>query len=106
VLADERLTRDAAWIATVERLVSDLTYQCCRILRAWLSQRAERNKACRDAFAEYLANIQLFLSHSKHDGDKAGETLARAIRDHLHEQSGYASFSMSTTFRPDGVGAR
>lgn len=75
-----------------QRLLSDLTYQCCRILRAWLSQRIERNKACRDAFAEYLANIQLFLSHSKHDGDKAGETLARAIRDHLHEQSGYDSF--------------
>ncbi|MEI7610322.1 MAG: toll/interleukin-1 receptor domain-containing protein [Rhodospirillaceae bacterium] len=73
------------------RLISDLTYQCCRMLRAWLSQMAGR-RACRDAFADYLSNIQLFLSHSKRDDDEAGETIALAIRDHLHASSGYDSF--------------
>lgn len=74
------------------RMLTDLDYQCCRMLQAWISQRAERNRACRDAFAEYLCNVQLFLSHSKHDGDGTGGALATAIRNHLHQGSGYDSF--------------
>ncbi|MCP1614809.1 hypothetical protein J2848_006517 [Azospirillum lipoferum] len=76
----------------MQRMLTDLDYQCCRMLRAWISQRTARNRACRDAFTEYLSNVQLFLSHSKHDADKTGETLATAIRNHLHHGSGYGSF--------------
>ena len=40
----------------------------------------------------YLENVQVFLSHSKHDHDGDGERIARDIRDWLHQSSGLSSF--------------
>lgn len=71
----------------IQRLLSDLTYEFCRILRynlAQLEHPTERN------IAEYLKKVQIFLSHSKHDGE--GVDIANAIRDRIYQGSGLASF--------------
>lgn len=41
-------------------------------------------------FERYLRGIQIFISHSKHDGD--GESVARSIRDWIHTHSALSSF--------------
>ena len=71
------------------RLTRDLTHEFCRMLRHRLEtprpgERAEK------ALGGYLEKVRVFISHSKHDGD--GETVARGIRDWIHECSPLDSF--------------
>ena len=72
-----------------QRLVSELTYEFSRMLRHRL--RLLRQPKGADApLSEYLEKIQVFLSHTKRDDD--GETVARGIRDWLHENIALSSF--------------
>lgn len=71
------------------RLIAELTYEFCRMLRHYLEHL--RRPTEEDAALEaYLKKVRIFLSHSKHDGD--GERIAHAIRDRLHGGHGLSSF--------------
>ena len=71
----------------VRRLIRELTDQFTRMVRHWLvSQQGGQG----DELRRYRENIQVFLSHSKHD--KHGEAVAKAIRKWLSDNSGLASF--------------
>ena len=72
-----------------QRLVRELSYEFSRMLRHYiehLKHPGEDDKG----LERYLEKVQLFLSHSKHDGD--GKRLAQEIRDWLHQSSGLSSF--------------
>jgi len=69
------------------RLMSDLTHEFCRLLRHRLDESRLGNEP---SFERLLEKIQVFISHSKHDGD--GEVVARAVRDWIHEHSQLSSF--------------
>ena len=72
-----------------QRLISELDYEFCRMLRYYLEHL--RHPAEEEAALEkYLQKVQIFLSHSKHDDD--GVRIALAIRDRLHAGHGLASF--------------
>ncbi|ABE46623.1 toll/interleukin-1 receptor domain-containing protein [Polaromonas sp. JS666] len=73
-----------------QRLIRELTYQFCRMLRHYLEhlKRPEEEDAALEA---YLKKVQVFLSHSKHDAD--GERIAHAIRDRLHDGQGGTGLS-------------
>ncbi|TNC11686.1 toll/interleukin-1 receptor domain-containing protein [Methylobacterium terricola] len=71
------------------RLVSDLTYQFGRMLRAYL-ERLRRPDEPEDELDRYLRKVQIFLSHSKHDPD--GARIARAVRDALYNGDGLSTF--------------
>jgi hypothetical protein len=69
------------------RLISELTYEFCRMLRHHLAQlESPSNKNLEN----YLKKVQIFLSHSKHDGE--GTEIATAIRKRIHEGHGLSSF--------------
>ena len=68
------------------RLVCDLTCEFIRMLRHRLRGAQEAETSLTD----YLEKIKVFISHSKHDDD--GESVARKVRDWLHEHSGLSSF--------------
>lgn len=72
-----------------KRLLSELTYEYCRMLRHFLErlQRPDEEEAALEA---YLRKVQIFLSHSKHDD--TGERIARLIRDRLQDGHGLSSF--------------
>jgi len=72
-----------------KRLLSELTYEYCRMLRHFLVhlERPDEDEA---ELENYLRKVQIFLSHSKHDS--AGERVAWLIRDHLQNGHGLASF--------------
>jgi len=75
--------------ARVRRLISALTYQFARMLRSYLERL--RHPADEDAELErYLKKVQVFLSHSKRDGD--GERIAKVIRQALFDGEGLSSF--------------
>jgi hypothetical protein len=71
------------------RLLSELTYEYCRMLRHYLEhlRHPDEDEAALEA---YLRKVQIFLSHSKHDD--GGERVARMIRDRLYEGHGLATF--------------
>ena len=71
------------------RLTSDLTHEFCRMLRHRLD-RLLRTDGGEAELERYLEKIQVFISHSKHDGD--GESVARSIRDWIHAHSPLDSF--------------
>lgn len=71
------------------RLIRELAYEFCRMLRHNL-EHLKRPAEDETALLAYLKKVQIFLSHSKHDD--AGERIARAIRDRLHDGHGLASF--------------
>ena len=71
----------------VARLIRDLTDQFSRMLRHWLSSRPDHAD---DELRRYRENIQVFLSHSKHDD--RGQSVAKAIRVWFHEHSPLDSF--------------
>lgn len=73
----------------LQKLTTDLTYQFSRMLRSYL-ERLRRPLTEDEALLEYLQKVQIFLSHSKHDGD--GERIAKAVRDALHDGQGFSSF--------------
>ena len=71
----------------VRRLIRELTHQFTRMLRHWLvNQQGGQG----DELRRYRENIQVFLSHSKHD--EHGEAVAKAIREWLNNHSALASF--------------
>lgn len=71
------------------RLVTELAYELCRMLRHFL-ERLRRPNEDEAALVAYLRKVQIFLSHSKHD--PAGERIAYQIRDRIHAGHGLASF--------------
>lgn len=73
------------------RLTSDLTHEFCRMLRHRLDH-PESATAGESPLDRYLNKIQVFLSHSKHDRDDCGESIANAIRDWIHANSLLDSF--------------
>jgi hypothetical protein len=71
------------------RLVSELTFELCRMLRHYL----EHLRRPTDPIGEldrYLEPVRVFISHSKHDD--SGEPIARALRGYLHAGHGLSSF--------------
>lgn len=71
------------------RLVLDLTYQLCRMMRSYLA--ALQNPGADDeALDQFLKRVEIFLSHSKHDPD--GERIATLIRSRLQTGTGLGSF--------------
>jgi hypothetical protein len=95
LIVDEQALRWDQWSTTQhgdalnQRLVSELAYEFCRMLRHYL-EHLRRPAEDDDALVKYLQKVQIFLSHSKHDDD--GERIARLIRDHLYGGHGLASF--------------
>lgn len=73
----------------VTRLLGELTYEFCRMLRHYL-EHLRRPAEPEAALEGYLKKVQIFLSHSKHDPD--GERIARTIRDRLQAGHGLSSF--------------
>ena len=69
------------------RLIRELTHEFARMLRHWLANGQGRQD---DELRRYRENIQVFLSHSKHD--QQGEAAAKAIRDWLNDHSALDSF--------------
>lgn len=89
----EQAVRWDKWMGTRDaltaRLISELAYEFCRMLRLVL-ERAKRPGTPESELGQYLARVQIFLSHSKHDDQ--GEKLALQIRDFVHQSHGLASF--------------
>lgn len=75
--------------AKQRKLTTDLTYQFSRMLRSYL-ERLRRPLTEDEELLAYLQRVQIFLSHSKHDGD--GERIAKVVRDALHDGQGFSSF--------------
>ena len=73
----------------VARLTRGLTHKFCRMLRHRLEPLLAGG-AMDAALGGYLEKVRVFISHSKHDRD--GETVARGIRDWIHEYSPLDSF--------------
>lgn len=90
---EEQALRWDRWLGSLaercQRLTAELTYEFCRMLRHYL-EHLKRPAEDEAALEKYLRKVQIFLSHSKHDGD--GERIAHAIRDQLHGGHGLASF--------------
>lgn len=90
---DEQGIRWDEWVggaATKQiRLIGELTYEFCRMLRYYL-ERLKRPNEDEAALTSYLKKVQVFLSHSKHDAH--GEHVAYAIRDHINAGHGLTSF--------------
>ena len=70
-----------------QRLLRELTYEFSRMLRHHLGQHTDGDE---DHLRRYRQNIQVFLSHSKHD--EHGESVARCVRDWFHSNSALSSF--------------
>ena len=90
---EEQAIRWDQWTGTDaelrQSLIRELTYQFCRMLRHYL-EHLRRPAEDEVALEKYLQKVQIFLSHSKHDGD--GERIALLIRERLHNSQGLASF--------------
>ncbi|MFL9996304.1 toll/interleukin-1 receptor domain-containing protein [Paraburkholderia sediminicola] len=90
---EEQALRWDRWSGSDEerrrRLVSELTYEFCRMLRHYL-EHLKRPAEEDHALEAYLKKVQVFLSHSKHDDD--GERIAHSIRERLHGGHGLSSF--------------
>ena len=71
----------------IDRLIRELTDHFIRMLRHWLSDQPDHAD---DELRRYREDIQVFLSHSKHDDH--GEPVAKAIRGWFNEHSPLASF--------------
>jgi hypothetical protein len=71
------------------RLVSELTFELCRMLRHYL-EHLRRPTDSIDELDHYLEPVRVFISHSKHDD--LGEPIAKALRGHLHAGHGLSSF--------------
>jgi hypothetical protein len=71
------------------KLTAALTYEFCRMLRHYLALLTHPAQPA-EALTRYLEKVRIFLSHSKHDAH--GQTIAHAIRDSIHQETGLASF--------------
>ncbi len=72
-----------------QRLITELAYEFCRMLRQYL-EHLKRPLEDEAALELYLKKVQIFVSHSKHDAN--GVRIATAIREKLHSGHGLASF--------------
>ena len=82
---------DGSSMDRTRRLISDLTHEFCRMLR----HRLDHPGSAADGevpLDRYLDKIRVFLSHSKHDHDDRGESVANDIRDWIHANSPLGSF--------------
>lgn len=83
------------WKGSIEdkvfKLIGLLTFQFCRMLRHYL-EHLRRPDEARQALLRFLKKVDIFLSHSKHDKNDAGEQVAKAIRKKLTERDGLGSF--------------
>ncbi|QSY97977.1 toll/interleukin-1 receptor domain-containing protein (plasmid) [Rhizobium bangladeshense] len=61
------------------------------MLRHYL-EHLRRPDETRQALLGFLKKVDIFLSHSKHDKNDAGEQVAKAIRKKLTERDGLGSF--------------
>ncbi len=88
---DVQLLRWDRWEGSIadrqQQLFRELSYEFSRMLRHRLAQGIGSGE---NDLRLYRENIQVFLSHSKHD--KHGEPVAKGIRDWLHDNSGLSSF--------------
>jgi hypothetical protein len=75
--------------ARQRQLITELTYEFCRMLRYYLECLKEPGEE-EQAFSGYMKKVLIFISHSKHDND--GERVARLIRNRLHAGHGLESF--------------
>lgn len=73
-----------------QRLISELSYEFCRMLRHYLANPVTRDVDDEAQLLAYLKNVQIFLSHSKHD--EHGVSIAKAIRARLADGHGLTSF--------------
>ena len=71
-----------------QQLLRELTCEFSRMLRHQLGRL--RNIDASRALEDYLQNVRVFLSHSKHD--EHGKLVAKAVRDWLHGNSSLSSF--------------
>lgn len=92
-LAEQALRWDL-WQGTPQeklgRLIDELSYEFCRMLRHYLAHPATSQIGEEQQFNAYLQNVQIFLSHSKHD--EHGVCIANAIRERLAQGHGLSSF--------------
>ena len=72
-----------------QHLIRELSYEFSRMLRHYI-EHLKRPEASDEALERYLEKVQIFLSHSKHDG--YGMRLAQEIRHWLQQNSGLSSF--------------
>ncbi len=90
---DEQALRWDLWAGNYDgrctRLLMELTYEFCRMLRHYLEHLKHPNEE-ESALEQYLTKVRIFLSHSKHD--RHGTAIALAIRNSLHASHGLASF--------------
>lgn len=93
LVVEEQAIRWDQWTETnadrLQRLLNELTYEFCRMLRHYL-EHLRRPAEDDEALEKYLQKVQIFLSHSKHDDD--GERIARLVRERLYAGHGLASF--------------
>lgn len=73
----------------VQRLISDLAHEFCRMLRHKFDQHRYPDGTDSD-LGRYLKKIKVFISHSKHDED--GESIGDRIRNWIHNESLLDSF--------------
>ena len=71
------------------RLIRELAYEFCRMLRHYL-EHLKHPLEEEAALEIFLKKVQIFLSHSKHDED--GVRIAMAIRQWLQDSSSLGSF--------------
>jgi hypothetical protein len=92
-LVEEQALRWDQWTGThselCQRLVSEVTYEFCRMLRHY-HEHLRHPTELETALEKYLKKVQIFLSHSKHDSD--GERIAIFIRGRLSDGHGLSSF--------------
>ena len=82
------------WDAPDEERVASLTreliHEFCRMLRHRVDEQQPDDGVGAPALGRYLEKVQVFISHSKHDAD--GATVARNIRDWIHDNGPVDSF--------------
>ena len=70
-----------------QRLIRELSYEFSRMLRHYIESLKHPGEDAK-ALESYLEKVQIFLSHSKHDGER----LTLKIRDWLQQSRGLSSF--------------
>jgi hypothetical protein len=92
-IAPEQAVRWDQWLDSTEevkqrRLFTALSYEFCRMLRRYL-EHLERPDVAGDDLLQFLRRVEVFLSHSKHDGE--GSAIALQFRQFVQDK-GFDSF--------------